>query len=307
MSLTLITAVTTLRALIGVAGVGYSIFANKDENGNFKYGEISTSIFGQAIGGVFYDWLKTGASIGYDQLTAKLDALDADALNHDLQRAARKSVLLATFMACQGCLADIKSERRSIFKRVKNLAWKDEDINWLTAVAKQLQDEIKNNDKAQFENTIEYGELFNIFDKDNIANPETAQKEFAGKLREETLKDIENNYYSKLGGQRTVEFSQNAFDLLSEAMENGWSKYEADKGEIVQLRLTANGRQVKDYDWFKLVCLIFNEEYKVNEKLEAAMEKQTMLEQTAILKRNSKQSHDLRTNRKFPRSRTADQ
>ena len=284
MSLTLITAVTSLRVLIGVAGVGYSIFANKDESGNFKYGEISTSIFGQAIGGVFYDWLKTGASIGYDQLTAKLDALDADALNHDLQRAARKSVLLATFMACQGCLADIKSERRSIFKRIKNLAWKDEDINWLIAVAKQLQDEINNLDKAEFSNNIEYSELFNIFDKDNIANSETAQKEYAGKLREEILKDIKNNYYSSFGGLKTIEFSDNAFKLLSEAMENGWSKFEADRGEIVQLRLTANGRQVKDYDWFKLVCLIFNEEYKVNEKLEAAMEKQTTLEQTAILK-----------------------
>ncbi len=131
---------------------------------------------------------------------------------------------------------------------------------------------------------IEYRELFNIFDKDNIANPETAQKEYADKLREETLNDIKNNYYSSFGGLKTVEFSENAFKLLSEAMENGWSKFEADIGEIVQLRLTANGRQVKNYDWFKLVCLIFNEEYKVNEKLEAAMEKQTTLEQTAILK-----------------------
>ncbi len=284
MSLTLITAMTSLRVLFGAAGVTYSFFANKDKDGSFDYGEIPKSIFGQTVGGIFYDWLKDGTSAGYDKLLQSLDSFDADSINHDLQRAARKATLLATFFACQGCLADIKSERRSIWKRIKNVAWKDEDINWLVAVSQSLKDELKSVETATFDERIDYKELFSIFDKDNIANPEIAQKEFAGKLKEQTLSDIKNSYYAKFGGRKAVSFSQNAFDLLSEAINNGWEDFPDDKDFTIQLKLNAKGNRVKKYDWFHLVCIIFNEEYKVNEKIEAAIQKQTTLEQTALLK-----------------------
>ncbi|HSK72019.1 MAG TPA: hypothetical protein VK892_10020, partial [Pyrinomonadaceae bacterium] len=287
MSLTLITAMTSLRVLIGVAGVGYSFFVNKDTEGNFDYGEIPKSIFGETVGGIFYDWLKHGTSAGYDKFLQSLDSFDADALNHDLQRAARKATLLATYFACQACLADIKSERHSIWKRVKNAAWKDEDINWLVAVSKSLRDEIKNVETETFDERINYNELLNIFDKDSIANPKTSQKEFTDKLKEQTLQDIKNGYYAKFGGQKAVPFSQDGFDLLSEAINNGWENFPQDRDFTIQLKLTAHGNQVKKYDWFHLVCVIFNEEYKVNEKIEAAMQKHTALEQTALLKQIS--------------------
>jgi tetratricopeptide (TPR) repeat protein len=292
MSLTLITAMTSLRVLVGVAGVSYSIFANRDENGNFISGEIPKAIFGQAVGGVFYDWLKTGTSAGYDRFLQNLDSLDADALNHDLQRAAGKATLLATFFACQGCLAEIKSERQSIWKRLKNIAWKDEDVNWLVAVSKSLKDEIKTVETATFDDRIDYRELFSIFDRENIAGTKQAQNNFAGKLKEETLKDIKNSSYAKFGGQISVPFSQNAFDLLSDAIYSGWEQFAEDKDFTIQLKLTAAGSRVKKYDWFKLLCVVFNEEYKVNEKIEAAMQKQIALGQTALLEQIS---HDLQS------------
>ena len=295
MSLTLITALTSLRVLVGVAGAGYSIYTNKIQDnavnakdvGNFNFGEIPKAIFGQVVGGIFYDFIKGGTSAGYEQFLQRISASSVETLNHDLQRAARKATLLATYFACQGCLADIKLKRHSIWKQFKDIAWKGEDINWLVAVSKSLKDEIKNIDSITFDENINYKELFSIFDKDNLANPEEKQEELSKKLKEETLNDIKNSYYAKFGGQITIPFSQNAFDLLSEAINDGWEQFAEDESFIIQLKLTAHGSRVKKYDWFQLLCVIFNEEYKVNEKVEAAIQKQTALEQTALLKQIS--------------------
>ena len=245
MSLT-ITAMTSLRVLAGVVGVGYSIYSNQTDEGSFDFGEVPKAIFGTAVGGLFADWLKEGSEASYVKFLEKISSLDADSLNHDLQKAARKATLLATYFACQGCLADIKSERHNIWKRFKNIAWKDEDINWLVEVSKNLKAEIKDTENATFDNKLDYKELLGIFDKENIANAKTIQDEFAVNLKETTLADIKSDYLSKFGGLITVPFSQNAFELLSEAIHNSWETFPEDKDFTIQLKLNSGGNGVKN-------------------------------------------------------------
>lgn len=289
MSLTLITAMTTLRVLVGVASAGYSVYANRISDdgkvdpatvGTFNYGEIPKAIFGQVVGGIVYDFLKGGTADGYEQYLQRINNISADKLNHDLQRAARKATLTATYLACQGCLAESKS---GFWQRLKNLAWKDADTASLIAVSKNLKEELGNLETATFDEKVDYIELFNIFDKDNIAYSKEAQEELSSKLRAETLKEIQNTSYYKLFGQQNVYLMDNAYALLTDAINNGWKHYPEDESPIVELKLSADGNRVKEYDWFQLVCVIFNEEYKVNEKIEAAMQKQIGLEQTSLL------------------------
>ena len=99
---------------------------------------------------------------------------------------------------------------RGFLARVKNVAWKDEDINWLVAVNRNIQDDLKNIETTVFEEQIDFKELFSIFDQDNIANPERAQKEFAEKLKAQTLRDIKNNYYSNFVGLKRLSATRSA-------------------------------------------------------------------------------------------------
>ena len=112
MSLTLVTALTSFRVLAGVVGVGSALYFNQTKEGTFDFGEVPKAIFGEAIGGLFAQWLNEGNSLAYDQFLKRLETLDAHALNHDLQRAAAKAQILATFFAVQSCLADIEADRK---------------------------------------------------------------------------------------------------------------------------------------------------------------------------------------------------
>ncbi|MCY7346482.1 MAG: tetratricopeptide repeat protein, partial [Pyrinomonadaceae bacterium] len=309
MSLTLITAYTLLRVLLGAASVGYSIYTNRvqdstvkpEDIGTFNFGAIPGAIFGQAVGGVIYDFLKGGVSDSLEKYSQRINAIDSNSLNHDLQRAARKATLLATYFACQSCLADIEARQQNFWKKMVGAAWRNEDTKFLIAVSKNLKAEIANLENTTFDNKINPQDLFSIFDRENVANSKDKQEILADELKKETIQEIQNSFLAH-HEQLRVYFSRNAsrhlkdiystdngFKLLKEAIKNVWEQYELPEEDdsIIQLKLTAYGKKVTRHDWFQLVCVIFNEEYKVNEKIEAAMNRQTTLEQTALLKQIS--------------------
>lgn len=285
MSFTLASLVS-LRVLIGAVGVGYSLYSNRiggdganKEDWNFS--KVPEAIFGETVGGIFADWFRSGAADWN-----KIKNIPPDELNHDLQRAARKAQLMATWFACQSCLANLKFDRSSYLKRLKNIVVNDSDIRWLITVSKRLKDEIDALPNAKFDDDINYQELFNIFDKDKIVNPEKSAKEFAEKIKEENLKEIENNYYSKFFGQIAID-SESGYKMLKDAISNGWDelKVEEDFAGFIKLNISRlqpneNG---KKYDWFKLVCIIFNEEYKNDQKIQAALQKREILEIKSLL------------------------
>lgn len=281
MSVTL--SLASLKVLAGVVGFGYSLF-NSDITGDGKLtGKIQEAIFGETVGGIVADLLKDGTVASYDEFVKNLIQADKEHLNHDLQRAARKAQLLATFFACRACLSDIKTERSGFIASLKNKVWKDEDINWLTAVAKNIQDELKTLPEAFPVTEIKDEEIFSIFDRSLSANPEEQQKAFIKKTKDATLEEIRITPYSKILDTIEVSFSDSGFKLLTDKIENGWDEFEADGDFITTLNLyTPQTKQAllgngKQYDWFSLVSGFFNEEYKTNERLKAALQRDALL------------------------------
>jgi hypothetical protein len=276
MSLTVAATLTTFRVLAGVVGIGFSLYANRTESGEFDFQKIPEAIFGQVVGGLFANWLKEGSDAAYDVFIQKLSEIGKDSLQQELQSAARKAYLLSTYFACQSCLAEIESERIGLFRKVKNKIWKDEDVNWLNAVKKDLQSKIKDLETHQFQDEIDYKTIFTIFDYEKLnsgAEAETLQ-EFQIKLKAECLWDLRNNYYSKALGQVAVPFSEEGYNLLQEAIMNGWEEF-PDFGDLIQLNLHIEntGLTTKRFDWFALLCALFNEEYKTNPRIQAALHK----------------------------------
>lgn len=205
MSFTL-ASLASLRVLVGVVGFGYSMYSrgwaddSSQEKTNFNQGKLLEAIYGGSIGNLIYDFIKGGASATADLINKIERHGGIDELNHDLQRAARKAQLLATWFACQSCLGNLRFSRSSYIKRLKNIVINDDDIRWLIAVSRRLKEEIDALPNAVFDNNLNYQELFQIFDKDKIINTETNSKEFAEKIKEENLKEVKSNYYSKFFG-----------------------------------------------------------------------------------------------------------
>lgn len=279
-------SVVALKAVVGIAGVASALFVNRDSSGNFKFDEIPKAIFGEAIGGIYADFFKEGIGSGYASLKAKYEqiSLDKDTLNHDLQKAARKAQLIATFFAAQYCLEQVRAENNSAetfagktLERAKNLVVTDSREAYLKEVINYLNDEIKNVDNAVFSGTLSFDEFVPVFDTYRQAVESGSQASISESLKADIIRELEI-----LSTFPNYKFDRDAFSLLTATIQTGWEELPPERvlsEHFVTLDISNFERAPsgKNYDWFYLVCSIFNEEYKNNPRIAAAAQKQLLL------------------------------
>ena len=233
---------------------GLSLYLKSIGSENSLMTEIGNAAFGEGVGGSIADLFKEGSAAAYEKILAQLSEFDKSHLNHDLHRAARKAQLLATFFACRACLLEFAGEER-----------KREEKKWLAKLGESLKRKINNLPHEVPQTAVNNQDILEIFN----ANDKTVndiQQEIVKKLRAETYDLIRTDNESFLL------YNQNGFDLLKDKIENGWTE---------QLTPTA---PEKFYDWFSLVCGVFNDEYK-NPRVTAAMQKRLNLQTQNILSR----------------------
>lgn len=279
----LITAATALRVLIGVIGTGYSIYATKTKSGNFDYSKIPEAIFGQVIGGLFANWLKEGTDAAYQKFVEKLHSGNLVSISDDLQLAVQKAQLIATLIAAKSCLAEAKSDRLTLVAKLKQRIWKDADINWLEGVIDDLQVQLPHPEKYLNSEPVDYKTIFSTYEAEELTSPEKALEEFSNKAKQEILREIRNNYYSKMAGQIAIPFSQEAYTLLETAIRRGWKQVPEFEGELISLGVSDFSQGNEKYDWFNLVCLYFNEEFKSNPRVQASIQKQETAEIKSLI------------------------
>jgi X-X-X-Leu-X-X-Gly heptad repeat protein len=284
-----LTSIALIKTAVGIIGAGISLAKAAeagDSNATKLSDKLSEAIFSETFGGIFADWVKGGADAGYARLKEKLNGIEysQDSLNHDLQRAARKAQLIATFFACQSCLAKLEAEKFArqdesqlarIRERVQERVWPGDapEKKYLSKVIKYLNAEIKNNEAAVYGSKLTFVEFSSIFDTYAIVVDEGKQANFAQQLKREFLDELRLTTKLDLGFQ----FDKKGFGLLEEAVLSGWEEIPADVESHNYFGTTQSARDQK-FDWFNLVCLIFNEEYKNNPKVLAASQKQLLLE-----------------------------
>jgi tetratricopeptide (TPR) repeat protein len=280
---------TSIRVLAGVVGVGYS-FLNKDIVGleAKPLEKLQDSIFGEFVGGLASGWVSDAKNLTVARFYKQIAKIDKDNLNHDLQRAARKAQLIATLFACEAGLQEFSDERqiqgsRSL-KLVRNLVWADTDVKWLKAVKAWIKQELKILPKIASQTDINYEEAFRLLDSSLNLSPDEQQKQFIKNTKEAVLAELYRRPYEKFGF--TVEYSENGYKLLERKINEGWAEFTPGDDEIIQLKLSERDLpdERKNQDkWFWLLCSFFNEEYKTNERLKAAMLKNLLLEQRKAL------------------------
>jgi Flp pilus assembly protein TadD len=299
-------AVETLVALkiaVGVTGVLWSAYnkAGTDEKA-FNNDEAYKAVLGQFIGGMFYDFVKGGAGATLEKLQSKYSKINlgTDNLNHDLQKAARKAQLIATFFAAQNCLQKLaakNNEESSLVQKVivkgkEVLAGRTDEQMFFHQLINYLNEQIK--DEA-IENAIYKGDLdaekfeaiFTITNQtvgsSNEAEAQTAREKIAGMMRDSVLEEIE--YAVRI----VPDFKMNeaGLDSLKSTLENGWEEIPPepqDSNEYVSLNISDKRQQkIERFDWFDLVCGFFDEEYKNNPRVEAAVAKRQWSEISAKL------------------------
>lgn len=285
MPVSLITAATTLRVLVGIVGVGYSLYSNQTEKGNFDFRKIPEAIFGETVGSFFADWLKEGTTVAYDALIGKLQLTAEDPLIYELQVAVRKAQLTATLMACRSCIDRLDLENHTQLERLKSKVVNSEELAWLSAVVTDLEEQLATPFPLPTQKG-DYEEIFSVFDKEKMKSEDTTIEEFKSRSKEAVLRDIRNRYYSTLKGQRGVAFSEDGYKLLEEAIVNGWVNLKLPQGSIVQLGIIDGGLAdaAPAQDWFELVCLIFNGDFKTNQRVQTALLREdTEITKTTLL------------------------
>ncbi len=261
---------------LSLLAVGYSLVTADLARENSIIKQVSGKIFDSAVygplGNYTYDKLKN--------IYAHLQKGDEKNLNHDLQRAARKAQLTATLLAVRACLKETRrldANEQSFWSKAKGLVWKDEDEKWLKELAELLQGKIDSLPKEVPPPIVEQDQIIGLFDPKLGLAPTDTQKKLIKKLQDDALREIRTEYYS-------ASFSENAYKLLEEAIRTGWNESKDDKSTTAVPGLYPLGLKQalintnKQYDWFSLVCGLFNEEYKTNERVEAAMQKYLLLD-----------------------------
>ncbi len=265
---------TAFRAFLGIGGVIFGML-QKDVTGvslpeslaNAVIGETQKSLLPGITGNLVTDSIKEIAAYSYKTFLKKIAGLDdANNLNHDIQRAVRKSQLTATFFAVEACLFE-KTDLQNF------------DIKWFKAVKIWLRNEENNLAKLTPQISLDFNEVLDIFDIDSSFNPDEQQAIFIQKIKDEVLGEIRQTYIG--------EFSQDAFNLLSEKINGNWKDFTPSDEFITQLHLSKDrnlpdDKKQKDR-WFWLMCSFFNEEYKTNERLKAAMLKNLGVENHKLL------------------------
>jgi tetratricopeptide (TPR) repeat protein len=279
MSLTL--GFASARVLLGLAGFGYSLYNADFGAGATVSNEILKSVFGGAVGNAAYDLLKGSSVSALEKIASSLQQGDSENRNHDLQRAARKAQLTATLVAVRACLKEtqrLNAREKSFWSKARGWIIQDADVTWLNEVARKWQEKIAEVPTEVLPQNIEPDQIIGLFDPQLNFAPAEIQKQITEKLQEDALTEIRSEYYP-------TTFSQNASSLLEEAIRTGWNETERDKKsssgvpslyplELKQALINAD----RQYDWFSLVCGFFNEEYKENARVQAAMQKYLLLD-----------------------------
>ena len=209
------------------------------------------AVFGEAAGGSIADLLKEGTATAYEKILQQFSQLDKDHFNHDLQRAARKAQLLATGFAVAACLKEIDDADK-------------EEKKWLNALGKSLEKKINNLPNEVPQTVVTEKDISQLFDA-QASNPVELRQSVVRKLQEETFDLIRTDDDS------FPHYSMNGFELLKAKIENGWTE-------------TASPTSPShEYKWFELVCGCFNEEYKNNPAVKAAMQKNLQLDTLSTL------------------------
>lgn len=276
-------SLATLRILLGVVGVGYSLIRADFGDGASLSNELLKNVAGGAVGNFIYDFTKSGGVSALEEMAKRFKAGDSEKLNHHLQRAARKAQLTATLLAVRACAEELKRERAShstFFSKVLSPAlFKGDDEKWLNQVGKLWQEKIHRLPGEVPPDIVSADEIMRLFDPEllepSAGTPEgDVQLQLVKALREDALKEIRIERYS------VSPIPQVAYDRLEKVMTNGWNEPEQERDGLMSLNLSAPAliNPGKQYDWFSLLCGFFNEEYRSDPKVEAAMQKYLLLE-----------------------------
>lgn len=288
MSLSLFTAATAFRVLVGVIGVGYSIYSNRTDTGQFDFSKVSDAIFGETVGGLFSDWLREGTTAAHDALIQRLEASAADPILNELQLTIRRAQILATLVAVQACISRFELDRQTITAKLKTVLRNDAELLWLNAVVKDLRQQLNespsNISKDELTDLVSF-----ISDIEKSTNVDMG-KELKERAIVSVLSDIRNRYYSQLGGQLDVPFNDGAYKAVEDAIRNGWTLTEIPTGAITELGiggLAADEADVR-HDWFSLVCTFYNADFKTNQRIQTALIRSKVDNvQNAVLKATS--------------------
>ena len=238
-----------------------------DEGARFVGAEALKSAFFGPAGNFTYDKAK--------EFYARFRKGDEKNLNHDLQRAARKAQLTATLLAARACLQEFErfeNGKTSIWSRASIQNWSDKDKIRLKELADDLEKKLKELPKAPTPpSPVEQTEIIRLFDPKENINPDEAQKQLVARLKRITIEEFAG-----------ADIPEHAAKFLIEAIETGWNETEKPQAfassSLYPLGLRQNLINAeKEFDWFSLLCGLFNEEYKNNPQVEAAMQKYLLL------------------------------
>lgn len=282
---------TTLRIVAGLVAVGATLYHGEDDKGESLYQKTPEAIFGQVIGGIFYDFFKLGASKAHETLVNKYKNInfDRDSLNHDLQKAARQAQLVATFFAAQDCLEKVKAAnlpdtesgkvKQFFGKATEFIKGRDAREVYLASIIKFLDEAINNLDSADFSGSLTNEQFSTVFDTyQQGLNPKN-KKDIADSFKQDIIRELKILEIVDSEIKRDAE----AFKMLTDAINDGWNELPKENIlsekfvslSIINLPQTELGER---YDWFDLVAVIFNEEYKTNPRVEATAQKQLLID-----------------------------
>ncbi|HEX9929558.1 MAG TPA: tetratricopeptide repeat protein [Pyrinomonadaceae bacterium] len=264
-----------------VLGFGYSILmadlAQGDNSVTRKMlGEGARFVGAEALKSAFFG---PAGNFTYDkakEFYARFRKGDEKNLNHDLQRAARKAQLTATLLAVRACLQEFErfeNGKTLIWSQASIQNWSDKDKIRLKALADNLEKKLKELPKAPAPpSPIEQTEIIRLFDPKENINSDEAQKQLVTRLKRITIGEFAG-----------ADIPEHAAKLLTEAIETGWNETEKPQAfassSLYPLGLRQNLINAeKEFDWFSLLCGLFNEEYKNNPQVEAAMQKYLLLD-----------------------------
>lgn len=277
------------RMLAGVIGVSSSFF-NEDFAGSNAdpLNKLKDSIFGEFIGGLASGWAKEAKDFTIGKFYDQVINIDRNNLNHDLQRAARKAQLIATLWACEASLKEIKDEQQLNLSKtkafLKSWIWAEKDTKWLQGLKDWIKAELKIIDKIPPQIDINYEDVYRIFDLNLSLSASEAQKSFIKAIIDSTLEEIRSQPYKRFG--ITIEDSDTGYDLIKSKITEGWQEFIPNDNYLTELNLSdknLSDTRKNENKWFWLLCNVFTEEYKTNERLKAAMLKKMLLEQRKIL------------------------
>ncbi len=193
-------------------------------------GDLSDALFSELGVGSLGDVFKDGSDHALSKIFKQTPDYNKTQLNHDLNKAARKSLLLATWFACRGVLLEYGEDDSLKLEK-----------KWIAKLADSLQTKIKSSLDDVPQSQLNEADVLAVF---NVNNQAEIEAKLVSKLQEETCDIIRTDAAS------FSLFSQTGFDLLQKNIKEGWTE---------QANPTS---PVHSYNWFSLVCGIFNDECK---------------------------------------------